>query len=71
MTNLHCSRSKFLGAAVFLALGFSGQTVGAAEGLQKLRIAYAAITAAFALPWMATDAVSRPISPTPPVVPAM
>jgi len=56
MTNLHCSRSKFLGAVVFLALGFSGQTVGAAEGLQKLRIAYAAITAAFALPWMAKEA---------------
>ena len=28
----------------------------AAEGLQKLRVAYAAITAAFAIPWLAKEA---------------
>jgi hypothetical protein len=42
---------KFLGMSVCLALVFTARTAGAAEGLQKLRVAYAAITAAFALPW--------------------
>jgi len=28
----------------------------AAEGLQKLRVAYAAITAAFSIPWIAKEA---------------
>src|SRR6185295_11656596 len=56
MAKLFCSRSKFLGAAIFLALVSTGQTASAAEGLQKLRIAYAAITAAFAMPWMAKEA---------------
>ena len=37
---------KFLGMAVCLALIFTARTAGAAEGLQKLRVAYAAITAA-------------------------
>src|SRR5258705_13820712 len=56
MKKLFCSGSKFLGAAVFLALVFTAQAAGAAEGLQKLRVAYAAITAAFALPWVAKEA---------------
>src|SRR5512140_3285635 len=56
MTKLFCSRIKFLGTAVFLAMISTGQTASAAEGLQKLRVAYAAITAAFALPWMAKEA---------------
>ena len=56
MTKVFCSGSKFLGAAVFLAFVSVGQTAAAAEGLQKLRVAYAAITAAFALPWMAKEA---------------
>ena len=56
MTKLFCSRSNLLGTAIFLALLSTGQTAGAAEGLQKLRVAYAAITAAFALPWMAKEA---------------
>ena len=56
MTKVFCSGSKFLGAAVFLAFVSVGQIAAAAEGLQKLRVAYAAITAAFALPWIAKEA---------------
>src|SRR4249920_960084 len=47
---------KFIGMAVCLALISTAQTADAAEGLQKLRVAYAAITAAFALPWVAKEA---------------
>jgi NitT/TauT family transport system substrate-binding protein len=42
-----------------LALGFSfllGSTGDAAEGLQKLRVGYASITAAFSIPWIAKEA---------------
>ncbi|MDP9130680.1 MAG: ABC transporter substrate-binding protein [Candidatus Binatota bacterium] len=56
MSKLLCSRSKFLAMAVCLALVFTARPVGAAEGLQKLRVAYAAITAAFSLPWLAKEA---------------
>jgi ABC-type nitrate/sulfonate/bicarbonate transport system substrate-binding protein len=43
----------FLSAALFLMVVTPGQ---AAEGLQKLRVAYAAITAAFSIPWIAKEA---------------
>ena len=56
MTSSSSRRRKIIGMAVCLALVFTGRPVGAAEGLQKLRVAYAAITAAFALPWMAKEA---------------
>jgi NitT/TauT family transport system substrate-binding protein len=55
MTNLSTNTRKILGMAVCVALVFSGRTAGAAEGLPKLRVAYAAITAAFALPWIAKE----------------
>src|SRR5262249_59108586 len=35
---------------------FSTNSGYAAEGLQKLRVAYAAITAAFSIPWIAKEA---------------
>ena len=43
---------------VALCLVFPLSTNGAygAEGLQKLRVAYAAITAAFSIPWVAKEA---------------
>ena len=47
---------KFVVAAVVVTFVSTGQTAGAAEGLQKLRVAYAAITAAFGLPWIAKEA---------------
>jgi NitT/TauT family transport system substrate-binding protein len=40
---------------VFVVLSTVG-SANAAEGLQKLRVAYAAITAAFSLPWIAKEA---------------
>ena len=45
-----------LGTAVLLGFLSLGQSASAAEGLQKLRVAYAAITAAFGLPWIAKEA---------------
>jgi NitT/TauT family transport system substrate-binding protein len=42
-------------AASLISL-IAAQPVGAAEGLQKLRVAYAAITAAFSIPWVAKEA---------------
>lgn len=51
-----CSIAKFLCAGVccFLFLGTS--PVHAADAPQKLRVAYAAITAAFSIPWIAKEA---------------
>ena len=42
--------------SVFLLLQFIACPLHAAEGLQKLRVAYAAITAAFSIPWIAKEA---------------
>jgi NitT/TauT family transport system substrate-binding protein len=47
-------RPLFAGAA-FLSL-FMATPGYAAEGLQKLRVAYAAVTAAFSIPWIAKEA---------------
>jgi NitT/TauT family transport system substrate-binding protein len=47
---------KILNAAVCLAFVFTAQTSHPAEAPQKLRVAYAAITAAFSLPWVAKEA---------------
>ncbi|HXV48536.1 MAG TPA: ABC transporter substrate-binding protein [Candidatus Binatia bacterium] len=47
---------QILFTAVGLAALIAARPVGAAEGLQKLRVAYAAITAAFSLPWVAKEA---------------
>jgi NitT/TauT family transport system substrate-binding protein len=50
------SISKFLLLAVCLPLLWAFDAAQAAEGLQKLRVAYAAITAAFSIPWIAKEA---------------
>ena len=47
---------QILFTAAGLAALIAARPVGAAEGLQKLRVAYAAITAAFSLPWVAKEA---------------
>jgi len=48
------SKMILIGTCLFV---FLTATPGhAAEGLQKLRVAYAAITAAFAIPWVAKEA---------------
>src|SRR6188474_1776020 len=47
---------KILGTAVCLAFVFTAPVVGAADAPQKLRVAYAAITAAFSVPWVAKEA---------------
>jgi len=56
MTTFSRHRQKLLGAALCLTLVLTARPAAAAEGLQKLRVAYAAITAAFALPWIAKEA---------------
>ena len=50
------SISKFLLLAVCFPLLWAFDAAHAAEGLQKLRVAYAAITAAFSIPWIAKEA---------------
>src|SRR5574341_1152987 len=47
---------EVLFTAAALAAMIIVQPAGAAEGLQKLRVAYAAITAAFSVPWVAKEA---------------
>ena len=56
MTTFSLSMRKILGAAVCLVFVFTARNSCAADAPQKLRIAYAAITAAFALPWIAKEA---------------
>src|SRR6266508_5415052 len=56
MKTVSDSISKFLGLAVCLPLLWAFDAAHAAEGLQKLRVAYAAITAAFSIPWIAKEA---------------
>jgi NitT/TauT family transport system substrate-binding protein len=48
--------SKIFLIATFLVFLFTTNGANAAEGLQKLRVAYAAITAAFSIPWIAKEA---------------
>lgn len=48
------SKILFIGACVFVVL--TTKPIHAAEGLQKLRLGYAAVTAAFAIPWIAKEA---------------
>jgi NitT/TauT family transport system substrate-binding protein len=47
---------KFFLLAVCLPFLWAFDAAHAAEGLQKLRVAYAAITAAFSIPWIAKEA---------------
>jgi NitT/TauT family transport system substrate-binding protein len=51
-----CFKNKLLGAAIFLLSMFASRPAMGAEAPQKLRVAYAAITAAFSIPWLAKDA---------------
>jgi ABC-type nitrate/sulfonate/bicarbonate transport system substrate-binding protein len=53
--NAFSSRTSKVILVVLLALFISPHRADAAEGLQKLRVAYAAITAAFSLPWIAKE----------------
>ena len=50
---LSAIRILFVGCLLVLSSAIPNQ---AAEGLQKLRVAYAAITAAFSIPWIAKEA---------------
>jgi NitT/TauT family transport system substrate-binding protein len=50
------SMSKIVTLALCLGLQISTTGAFAAESLQKLRVAYAAVTAAFSLPWIAKEA---------------
>jgi NitT/TauT family transport system substrate-binding protein len=50
------SIAKFLCAEVCCFLFIATSPAHAAEALQKLRVAYAAITAAFSIPWVAKEA---------------
>src|SRR5262245_62596960 len=52
---LSSTKKTILIGACLLCL-FSTNSGCAAEGLQKLRVAYAAITAAFSIPWIAKEA---------------
>jgi NitT/TauT family transport system substrate-binding protein len=47
-------KTVLIGTCLFLL--FTSNAAYAAEGLQKLRVAYAAITAAFSIPWVAKEA---------------
>lgn len=47
---------KILGAVICLVFAFTARIADGGEAPQKLRVAYAAITAAFALPWIAKEA---------------
>src|ERR1044071_1090374 len=49
-------RIRLLPLSVLLAIGLLSRFADAAEAPQKLRVAYAAITAAFSLPWIAKEA---------------
>jgi len=55
MTTFSRPIKNILSGAVGLTLLFTARSASAAEGLPKLRVAYAAITSAFALPWIAKE----------------
>jgi NitT/TauT family transport system substrate-binding protein len=48
--------TRLLGATLFVFIILAAWPAAAAEAPQKLRVAYAAITAAFSLPWVAKEA---------------
>jgi NitT/TauT family transport system substrate-binding protein len=50
---LRLNKTSLVRACLFVLLATT--TVHSAEGLQKLRVAYAAITAAFSIPWLAKE----------------
>lgn len=56
MTTILLPIRKCLSAAALLGLILAVPTARAADAPQKLRVAYAAITAAFSLPWIAKEA---------------
>jgi len=56
MTTFSLPIRKILGAAICLVSVFTAGVVRAADAPQKLRVAYAAITAAFSIPWVAKEA---------------
>jgi NitT/TauT family transport system substrate-binding protein len=56
MTSSLSSIAKVVCAGVFSLLFLSSNAVHAGEAVQKLRVAYAAITAAFSIPWIAKEA---------------
>lgn len=56
MKTISFSISRIFLIGICLALQFAALPAHAAEGLQKLRVAYAAITAAFSIPWIAKEA---------------
>jgi NitT/TauT family transport system substrate-binding protein len=47
-------KTGLIGTCLFFL--FASNAASAAEGLQKLRVAYAAVTAAFSIPWVAKEA---------------
>jgi NitT/TauT family transport system substrate-binding protein len=56
MSTFSASKSKIFGAAICLAVVLTTRNAHAADAPQKLRVAYAAITAAFSIPWVAKEA---------------
>src|SRR5678816_4862103 len=56
MNRVAGSKNAILLFQICLVLQLSTYGALAAEGLQKLRVAYAAITAAFSIPWIAKEA---------------
>lgn len=56
MTTFSPSRRKILGATICLLFIFTARFADGADAPQKLRVAYAAITAAFSVPWVAKEA---------------
>jgi NitT/TauT family transport system substrate-binding protein len=56
MKAISFSIGRIFVVSVCMILQFATHPLYAAEGLQKLRVAYAAITAAFSIPWIAKEA---------------
>lgn len=56
MVSFLSSIRKSILIVLCLSFGLSAGPSEAAEGLQKIRVAYAAVTAAFAIPWIAKEA---------------
>jgi NitT/TauT family transport system substrate-binding protein len=56
MSTFLLSVKKILGAVICFMLVFTVRFANGADAPQKLRVAYAAITAAFSLPWVAKEA---------------
>src|SRR2546423_3341125 len=51
-----CPRKTILLLEIFVSFGLMTSAGDAAEAPQKLRVAYAAVTAAFSIPWIAKEA---------------